>query len=89
MGRLKAEKGIGRLDMTVGDLKELVARTKKLIVGNGQGIYHRSKEQLWGAIGAVFMSGHGAAPFVPQMNGFDDNWGTAVNVQAMVSATAA
>ncbi len=87
MDELKAEKGIkADLDMSIDDLKELVARFKKLIVEKlGKEFPSDPKEQLWGAIGAVFMSWHTPrAALYRKMNGFDDNWGTAVNVQAMV-----
>jgi len=87
MDGLKAEKGIkADLDMTVGDLKELVGRYKKLISEKlGKEFPTDPKEQLWGAIGAVFMSWNTPrAVLYRKMNGFDDNWGTAVNVQAMV-----
>jgi pyruvate,orthophosphate dikinase len=87
MDELKAEKGVkADLDLTVEDLKELVARYKRLIVEKlGQEFPSDPKEQLWGAIGAVFMSWNTArAVLYRKMNGFDDNWGTAVNVQAMV-----
>ena len=87
MDGLKAERGIkADLDMTIEDLKELVGRFKKLIVEKlGKEFPTDPKEQLWGAIGAVFMSWNTArAILYRKMNGFDDNWGTAVNVQAMV-----
>ena len=87
MDALKDEKGIkADLDMTVSDLKELVARYKKLISEKlGKEFPTDPKEQLWGAIGAVFMSWNTPrAVLYRKMNGFDDNWGTAVNVQAMV-----
>ena len=87
MDELKAERGIrADLDMTVEDLKELVARYKKLIVEKlGKEFPSDPKEQLWGAIGGVFMSWNTPrAILYRKMNGFDDNWGTAVNVQAMV-----
>ena len=87
MDALKKERGIkADLDMSVEDLKELVARYKKLIVEKlGREFPTDPKEQLWGAIGAVFMSWNTPrAILYRKMNGFDDNWGTAVNVQAMV-----
>ena len=87
MDELKAEKGVkADLDLTVEDLKELVARYKILIAEKlGKEFPSDPKEQLWGAIGAVFMSWNTArAVLYRKMNGFDDNWGTAVNVQAMV-----
>ena len=42
-------------------------------------------EQLWGAIGAVFKSWNGKrAVSYRRIEGIPDEWGTAVNVQAMV-----
>ncbi len=43
------------------------------------------REQLWGAITAVFASWNNPrAVFYRKINGISDHWGTAVNVQAMV-----
>ncbi len=87
MDGLKAERGIkADLDMTVDDLKELVSRFKRLIAEKlGKEFPSDPKEQLWGAIGAVFMAWNTPrAVLYRKMNGFDDKWGTAVNVQAMV-----
>jgi pyruvate,orthophosphate dikinase len=43
------------------------------------------EEQLWGAIGAVFSSWNGKrAVSYRRIEGIPDDWGTAVNVQAMV-----
>ena len=87
MDELKAEKGVkADLDLTIADLKELVSRYKQLIVKKlGKEFPSDPKEQLWGAIGAVFMSWDTArAVLYRKMNGYDDKWGTAVNVQAMV-----
>jgi len=87
MDGLKAQRGIkADLDMSVDDLQELVARYKKLIVEKlGREFPTDPREQLWGAIAAVFMSWNTPrAILYRKMNGFDDNWGTAVNVQAMV-----
>jgi pyruvate,orthophosphate dikinase len=87
MDELKAERGVkADLDLTVADLQELVARYKQIILRKlGREFPTDPKEQLWGAIGAVFMSWNTArAVLYRKMNGFDDNWGTAVNVQAMV-----
>ena len=87
MDKLKAEKGVkADLDLTIDDLKELVSRYKQLIVTKlGKEFPSDPKEQLWGAIGAVFMSWDTPrAVLYRKMNGYDDKWGTAVNVQAMV-----
>jgi pyruvate,orthophosphate dikinase len=44
-----------------------------------------TNEQLWGAIGAVFRSWHNnRAITYRRLHGIPDDWGTAVNVQAMV-----
>ena len=51
------------LDLTIEDLKELVSRYKQLIVRKlGKEFPSDPKEQLWGAIGAVFMSWERRAP---------------------------
>ena len=42
-------------------------------------------DQLWGAVMAVFNSWNGdRAVYYRKMNGYPSDWGTAVNVQAMV-----
>jgi pyruvate,orthophosphate dikinase len=73
-------------DLTVEDLKELVVRYKALIKDKlGREFPSDPYDQLWGAIGAVFGSWHNErAILYRRMNNFDDSWGTAVNVQAMV-----
>ncbi|MBN2157950.1 MAG: pyruvate, phosphate dikinase [Spirochaetes bacterium] len=74
------------LDLTVADLKELVAQFKALIKKKLKKDFPTDPyEQLWGAIGAVFGSWmNERAILYRKMNGIDDSWGTAVNVQAMV-----
>ncbi|MGQ9843708.1 MAG: pyruvate, phosphate dikinase, partial [Spirochaetota bacterium] len=74
------------LELTVDDLKELVARFKKIIKDKlNVSFPDDSYEQLWGAIGAVFRSWNNErAILYRKMNAIDDSWGTAVNVQAMV-----
>ncbi|MDA3823841.1 MAG: pyruvate, phosphate dikinase [Bacteroidales bacterium] len=87
MDKLKKEKGVKEdLDLTVDDLKELVKRFKALIKERlGKEFPTDPKEQLWGAITAVFGSwDNERAVLYRKMNGFEDKWGTAVNVQAMV-----
>src|SRR5207302_1060046 len=43
------------------------------------------REQLWGAIGAVFLSWNNQRAITyRKLNGIPDDWGTAVNVQSMV-----
>ena len=83
----KKERGI-RLDteFTVEDLKDLVARFKKLIKDRlAMDFPEDPMEQLWGAIGAVFKSwNNDRAIAYRQLNNIPGSWGTAVNVQAMV-----
>ena len=74
------------LDLTVADLKELVAQYKALIKKKLKKDFPSDPyEQLWGAIGAVFGSWmNERAILYRKMNGIEDSWGTAVNIQAMV-----
>jgi pyruvate,orthophosphate dikinase len=74
------------LELSVDDLKELVARFKALIKKTLKKDFPTDPdEQLWGAIGAVFGSWmNDRAILYRKMNGIEDSWGTAVNVQAMV-----
>ena len=74
------------LDLTVNDLKELVAQYKALIKKKLKKDFPSDPyEQLWGAIGAVFGSWmNERAILYRKMNGIEDSWGTAVNIQAMV-----
>ncbi|MDL2227027.1 pyruvate, phosphate dikinase, partial [Deltaproteobacteria bacterium OttesenSCG-928-M10] len=84
---LKKEKGY-KLDteMTTEDLKSLVAKFKALIKNSlGVPFPDDPRDQMWGAIGAVFSSWMiPRAISYRQINGLPDDWGTAVNVQAMV-----
>ncbi len=74
------------LDLTVADLKELVAQYKALIKKKLKKDFPSDPfEQLWGSIGAVFGSWmNDRAILYRKMNGIEDSWGTAVNIQAMV-----
>ncbi|HAH43949.1 MAG TPA: hypothetical protein DCM07_03680, partial [Planctomycetaceae bacterium] len=67
-------------------LKELVAEFKALIKeGTGQDFPTDPKQQIWGAIGAVFSSWDNDRAAVYRRDyGIPHNWGTACNVQAMV-----
>ena len=84
---VKAEKGV-KLDneLETGDLKELVARFKAAVKAKtGQDFPSNAYEQLWGAICAVFDSWmNERAILYRKMEGIPAEWGTAVNVQAMV-----
>ncbi len=73
-------------DLTADDLKELVDEFKALIrQGKGVEFPEDPWKQLWGSIEAVFGSWNGARAIkYRQLNRIPDDWGTAVNVQAMV-----
>ncbi|MBP7275319.1 MAG: pyruvate, phosphate dikinase [Kiritimatiellae bacterium] len=84
---LKASKGYASdTDLTADDLKALVDvfknRVKDVL---GSEFPDDPMKQLWGGIGAVFKSWNGKrAVSYRRIEGIPDEWGTAVNVQAMV-----
>jgi pyruvate,orthophosphate dikinase len=72
--------------LSVSDLKELVARFKSLIKDRtGHEFPQDPWKQLWGAVGAVFGSWMNDRAIVYRRKyNIPSEWGTAVNVQAMV-----
>lgn len=87
MEHLKAEKKVENdNDLTTDDLKELVKRFKEAVKKNtGRDFPDNPWEQLWGSVVAVFNSwGNERAVYYRKMHSIPDEWGTAVNVQAMV-----
>ena len=72
--------------LSVADLKELVKRFKALIKERTGGEFPQDPwKQLWGAVGAVFGSWMNDRAIVYRRKyGIPSEWGTAVNVQAMV-----
>ena len=72
--------------LTVADLKELVKRFKALIKERTNSEFPQDPwKQLWGATGAVFGSWMNDRAIVYRRKyGIPAEWGTAVNVQAMV-----
>ena len=72
--------------LSTDDLKELVSRFKALIrERTGKDFPQEPKDQLWGAIGAVFGSWNNDRAIVYRRKyGIPHEWGTAVNVQTMV-----
>jgi pyruvate,orthophosphate dikinase len=72
--------------LTVGDLQTLVRRFKELIKERtGKQFPQDPRQQLWGAIGAVFGSwSNDRANVYRRKYGIPYEWGTAVNVQTMV-----
>jgi pyruvate,orthophosphate dikinase len=76
------------LDTELGadDWKEVVGAYQAAVEREtGKPFPQDTAEQLWGAIGAVFGSWHNErAKTYRRLHGLPDDWGTAVNVQAMV-----
>ncbi len=87
MDKVKAQKGI-KLDTELGveDLKNLVKLFKAAVKDyTGKDFPDDAWEQLWGGICAVFDSWMNERAIVyRRMNQIPEEWGTAVNVQAMV-----
>lgn len=85
---VKEAKGIHYdTELTVEDLKDLVVRFKKVYKDamNGEDFPQDPKEQLMGAVKAVFRSWDNPRAIVyRRMNDIPGDWGTAVNVQSMV-----
>ena len=84
---MKHEKGVELdTDLTADDLKALVRRFKEAVKGQtGKDFPDCAWEQLWGAVGAVFSSWmNDRAILYRKLNNIPAEWGTAVNVQAMV-----
>jgi pyruvate,orthophosphate dikinase len=84
---LKEARGIeedGLLD--VSDLKKLICIYKQVILENlGIGFPEDPWEQLWQSVASVFKSWNNErASTYRELNGFDHDWGTAVNIQSMV-----
>ncbi|MBN2170962.1 MAG: pyruvate, phosphate dikinase [Candidatus Krumholzibacteriota bacterium] len=73
-------------ELTADDLRELVAEFKALVKDRtGRDFPEDPWEQIWGAINAVFMSwDNPRAVHYRRLNSIPGDWGTAVNVQAMV-----
>ena len=73
-------------ELSADDLKDLVVEFKEMIKERlNEDFPEDPYEQLWGAIGAVFRSWNNPrAISYRQINNIPPQWGTAVNVQAMV-----
>jgi pyruvate,orthophosphate dikinase len=87
MDELKHKVGAKQdIDLNASQLKELVGRFKDLInKRTGKNFPQDPREQLWGAIGAVFGSWNNDRAIVYRRKyGIPHEWGTAVNVQTMV-----
>ncbi len=73
-------------EFTIQDLKDLVYDFKDAVKKRtGHDFPTDPWDQLWGSVMAVFNSWNGdRAIYYRKMNGYPSDWGTAVNVQAMV-----
>lgn len=73
-------------DLDVDDLKQMVADFKAAcVLQTGQPFPENPWDQLWGSVTAVFDSWmNPRAAYYRNMHGYPEEWGTAVNVQAMV-----
>ncbi len=73
-------------ELSADDLRALVTEYKALVAAQwGQDFPQNVHDQLWGAVGAVFKSWESErAKVYRRLNGIPADWGTAVNVQAMV-----
>ncbi len=82
----KLEKGV-LLDteLDTADLEELTEGFLRLVRDEGRPFPQDPRDQLWGAIGAVFGSWmNDRAKTYRRLHAIPEAWGTAVNVQAMV-----
>ena len=87
LGGFKDQRGYGLdTEITAEEWLALIARYQALVVEHtGKPFPQDVKEQLWGAIGAVFTSWNGARAITYRtLNKIPQDWGTAVNIQAMV-----
>ncbi|MBN2410516.1 pyruvate, phosphate dikinase [candidate division KSB1 bacterium] len=85
--KVKEQKGVENdTDLTTDDLKKLVVDFKAAVKKvTGKDFPDNPWEQLWGAVCAVFDSWMNDRAIVyRKLNKIPEEWGTAVNVQAMV-----
>jgi pyruvate,orthophosphate dikinase len=74
------------MELTGSDLRRVVADYLEIVEEHTRKPFPQDpKEQLWGAIGAVFSSWENQRAIAyRRLNDIPDEWGTAVNVQSMV-----
>jgi len=87
MAEMKKRRGVQQdTELTAEDLQELCEQYKEKVKEVlGKPFPDEPMDQLWGAIGAVFQSWNGKrAVAYRRIENIPDEWGTAVNVQAMV-----
>jgi pyruvate,orthophosphate dikinase len=84
---VKSQQGlINDTDLTADDWSEVIAAYKETVESQtGKPFPQDTRDQLWGAIDAVFGSWRNPrADTYRRLNSIPESWGTAVNVQAMV-----
>jgi pyruvate,orthophosphate dikinase len=83
---IKRERGVQHdTELGADDLRELVRRFRAIVSSRGLEFPDDPREQLWGAIGAVFGSWmNDRAVAYREMHSIPSHWGTAVSVCAMV-----
>ena len=87
LDQVKDENGAKQdTDLTAAALEDLVGRYKAMVEGRLKKPFPQDpRQQLWGAIGAVFGSWmNDRAITYRRLHEIPESWGTAVNVQAMV-----
>ncbi|MEZ4749717.1 MAG: pyruvate, phosphate dikinase [Bdellovibrionota bacterium] len=85
--RYRREAGVQTdAELSASALKKIVAEFKEIVRSSQKQAFPESvEEQLWGAMGAVFGSWmSNRAKSYRRINSIPEDWGTAVNVQAMV-----
>ncbi len=73
-------------EMTADDWRHVIGKYKEIVEReSGKPFPQDAREQLWGAVGAVFSSWmNQRANTYRRLHDIPESWGTAVNVQAMV-----
>ena len=87
MAEVKKTRGVkSDMELTAADLAEIVRRDEQIVrQRTGHDFPDDPREQLWGAIAAVFRSwDNERAKTYRKLHHIPDDWGTAVSVQAMV-----
>ena len=87
MQAVKQARGVASdTELSAEDLREVVRRGEQIVrQRTGHDFPDDPREQLWGAVAAVFRSwDNDRAKTYRKLHHIPDDWGTAVNVQAMV-----
>jgi pyruvate,orthophosphate dikinase len=87
LAQAKEQRGVfDDSELDADALRELVQEFRELVQEHtGAAFPQNPRAQLWGAVGAVFRSWHNQRAITyRRLHGIPEDWGTAVNVQAMV-----